>query len=99
MTQSYHFYFINSIILLLSRYFSKRPHVPGTARSKELADEIAKTWKEYNFDKVEMPKYNVLLPYVDPKISNKVQILDTGNKSVLEFSGKEKVIISFQILQ
>jgi hypothetical protein len=42
-----------------------------------------------------MPKYNVLLPYVDPKISNKVQILDTGNKSVLEFSGKEKVIISF----
>ena len=39
-----------------------------------------------------MPKYNVLLPYVDPKISNKIQVLDTGNKTVLEFSGKEEVI-------
>ena len=73
------------------RYFSERPHVPGTARSKELADEIAKTWKKYKFDEVEMPKYNVLLPYVEPNISNKVQILDTGNNIVLEFSGKEKV--------
>ena len=58
-----------------------------------MADEIAKIWQEYNFDKVEMPKYNVLLPYVDPKISNKVQILDTGNNTVFEFSGKEKVIV------
>ena len=75
------------------KYFSKRPHVPGTPRSKELADEIAKVWKEYQFDKVEMPKYNVLLPYVDPNISNKVQVLDTGNNTVLEFSGKEKVSV------
>ena len=80
--------------MFFKRYFSKRPHVPGTPRSKELADEIAKIWQEYNFDKVEMPKYNVLLPYVDPKISNKVQILDTGNNTVFEFSGKEKVIVS-----
>ena len=73
-------------------YFSRRPHIAGTARSKELADEIARTWREYNFDKVEMPKYNILLPYADPSISNKVQILDTGNNIVVEFSGKEKVI-------
>lgn len=80
------------------RYFSKRPHVPGTARSKELAEEIARTWKGYDFDKVEMPKYNVLLPYVNPNISNKVQILDTGNNTVLEFSGKEEVCFRFAVI-
>ena len=52
-----------------------------------------KTWKKYNFDKVEMPKYNVLMPYVNPKISNRVQILDSANNTLLEFSGKEKVFI------
>lgn len=88
----YYFY------VILKRYFSKRPHVPGTARSKELAEEIARTWKDYNFDKVEMPKYNVLLPYVNPNISNKVQILDTGNNTVLEFSGKEEVCFRFAVI-
>lgn len=84
--------------VILKRYFSKRPHVPGTARSKELAEEIARTWKGYDFDKVEMPKYNVLLPYVNPNISNKVQILDTGNNTVLEFSGKEEVCFRFAVI-
>lgn len=80
------------------RYFSKRPHVAGTARSKELADEIANRWKNYGFDKVEMPEYNVLIPYIDPKISNKVQVLDSGNNTVVEFSGKEKVFVSIPVL-
>ena len=68
-----------------------RPHDPGTARSKELALEIANTWKKYNFHKVEIPRYNVLLPVPDPNISNKVQILDVLNHTVLEFSGRKKV--------
>lgn len=40
-----------------------------------------------------MPKYNVLIPFIDPKISNKVQILDSRNNTAFEFSGKEKVIL------
>ena len=44
-----------------------------------------------------MPKYNVLIPYINPNISNRVQILDTRNKTVLEFSGKEKVLLILQI--
>ncbi|XP_028415064.1 glutamate carboxypeptidase 2-like isoform X1 [Dendronephthya gigantea] len=73
------------------KYFSSRPHVPGTPRTKELAVEIARLWREYKFDEVEMPKYNVLLPYVNPNISNKVQILDSGRKVLREFSGKEEL--------
>ena len=75
----------------LHRYFSKHPHVGGTKRSKDLADEIAKRWKEYGFDKVEMPKYNVYLPYVDPAVSNSVKILNENGSLVEEFTGKEKV--------
>ena len=64
----------------------------GTRRSKELADEIEKRWREYNFDKVEQPKYNVLLPYVDPDVSNSVQILNNTTRNVIfEFSGKKEV--------
>ena len=64
----------------------------GTARSKELADQIEKRWKEYKFDKVEQPKYNILLPYVDPDVSNSVQILNSTRNVTFEFSGKEKVL-------
>ena len=64
----------------------------GTRRSKELADEIEKRWREYNFDKVEQPKYNVLLPYVDPDVSNSVQILNNTTRNVtFEFSEKKEV--------
>jgi hypothetical protein len=73
------------------RYFSKRPHVGGTLRSEELADEIEKRWREYKFDKVEQLKYNILLPYVDPDISNSVQILNSSGDVTFEFSGREKV--------
>ena len=75
----------------LFRYFSLRPHVGGTPLSKELADEIEKRWLDYGFDKVEQPKYNVLLPYVSPNVSNKVQVLLENETVVWEFSGKEKV--------
>ena len=78
-------------ISFVHRYFSKRPHVEGTPRSKELADEIEKRWREYKFDKVEQPKYNILLPYIDPDVSNSVQILNSSGDVTYEFSGKEKV--------
>ena len=78
-------------IRFVHRYFSKRPHIGGTPRSKELADEIEKRWREYKFDKVEQPKYNILLPYIDPDISNSVQILNSSGDVTSEFSGKEKV--------
>ena len=60
-------------------------------RSKELADEIERRWREYGFDKVEQPKYNILLPYVSPNVSNKVQILMKNGKMDREFTGKEQV--------
>ncbi|XP_028397182.1 glutamate carboxypeptidase 2-like [Dendronephthya gigantea] len=73
------------------RYFSERPHVGGTSRSKELANEIDRRWREYGFDKVEQPEYDILLPYVQPNISNSVQILNSNGELTFEFSGKEKL--------
>ncbi|XP_028396940.1 glutamate carboxypeptidase 2-like [Dendronephthya gigantea] len=73
------------------RYFSERPHVAGTPRSKELADEIERRWREYKFDKVEQPEYDILLPYVQPNVSNSVQILNSTGNVTFEFSGKEKL--------
>ncbi|XP_028397034.1 N-acetylated-alpha-linked acidic dipeptidase 2-like [Dendronephthya gigantea] len=72
------------------RYFSKRPHIGGTPRSKELADDIERRWREYGFDKVEQPEYDILLPYVQPNISNSVQILNSTREVTFEFSGEEK---------
>ena len=43
------------------------------------------------FDKVEQPKYKILLPYIDPDVSNSVQILNSSGGVTREFSGKEKV--------
>ena len=85
-------------MLLTRRYFSKRPHVGGTERSKILADEIARRWRAYKFDKVELPEYNILLPYVDPNVSNSVQIRNSSDKVTFEFSGKEKVMCLFKTL-
>ncbi|XP_028397055.1 glutamate carboxypeptidase 2-like isoform X2 [Dendronephthya gigantea] len=73
------------------RYFAKRPHVGGTPRSKELANEIERRWREYKFDKVEQPEYDTLLPYVQPNVSNSVQILNSTGNVTFEFSGKEKL--------
>ena len=79
---------------MFHRYFSKHPHVGGTKRSKELADEIARRWKDdYKFDKVEQPEYNILLPYVHPNVSNSVQILNSERNVTFEFSGREKVFV------
>ena len=79
-------------IRFIHRYFSKRPHVGGTKRSKDLASEIARRWRDdYKFDKVEEPEYDILLPYVNPNVSNSVQILNSTGDVTFEFSGREKV--------
>ena len=59
-----------------------------------LADEIEKRWREYKFDHVEQPKYNILLPYVSPNVSNSVQILNSTGNVTFEFSGREKVTLA-----
>ena len=92
----HYYYFLrdynsNITIRFFPRYFSKRPHVGGTKRSKELADEIARRWNEYKFDNVEQPEYDILLPYVDPDVSNSVQILNSTRNVAFEFSGREEV--------
>ena len=87
---------------LNQRLFSFFPHVGIFQRiptwqerlvlKSWLMPEIEKRWKEHKFDKVEQPNYNVLLPYVDPDVSNSVQILNSARKVTFEFSGKQKIL-------
>ena len=44
-----------------SREYSKYPHPPGSARNAELAHQMARQWKEYGMDKIEVFKYKLLL--------------------------------------
>ena len=56
------------------RYFSEEPHLAGSKRNNVLAQHIAKTWKDYGFDQVEMAKYDVLMTSPRKDRKSKVEI-------------------------
>ena len=82
-----------NLFILISRYFSQSPHIAGTVRQKELADFLASKWKEYGFDRVEMPEYKVLLSYPEKDKPNIVSIVNNG-KVEYDIVGKIKVRLS-----
>jgi len=45
------------------KYFTKEPHLGGTAASLRQARHVAEEWKKFDFDRVELKKYDVLLSY------------------------------------
>ena len=63
---------------LCFRYFSKEPHLAGSKRNNDLAQVIAKKWKEHGFDQVEMAKYNVLMTSPRKDMKSKVEIYCHG---------------------
>ncbi|XP_031563735.1 N-acetylated-alpha-linked acidic dipeptidase 2-like [Actinia tenebrosa] len=73
------------------RYLTKRPHIAGSARQKELADELAKRWRSYGFDKVEMPEYKVLLSFPQKDKPNLVTLKQRNGSVVFQTSIKEKI--------
>ncbi|XP_001633754.2 N-acetylated-alpha-linked acidic dipeptidase 2 isoform X1 [Nematostella vectensis] len=72
------------------RYLSKKPHVAGSRRNNELATEIARRWREYGFDKVEMPKYDMLLSLPDEKNLSTAAVIDGKGKIKIGFQHEEK---------
>ena len=72
------------------RYFSRKPHIAGSRRQKETADELATRWQSYGFDKVEMPEYQVLLSFPQKARPNTVTMYQ-GNTVVHRIGGTEKV--------
>ena len=54
----------------------------GENRSQELAEYLAKEWRELGFDEVEMPKYKVLLSYPMEDKPNVISIVN-GNGTIV----------------
>lgn len=84
------------------RYFTSKPHVTGSERQGTLINHIATKWREYGFDDVEIPEYQVLLSLPQEDQPNTVEIINNG---VVEYRmiGKinvrqEPIIRSAQLL-
>ena len=72
------------------REFSKQPHIAGSLRQRELADELATNWTAFGFDKVEKPQYQVLLSFPQPNKPNRVAIVE-NSRVIYDITGKIKV--------
>ena len=79
-----------SKVCLCLRYFSKEPHLAGSKRNNDLAQDIAKKWKEYGFDQVEMARYDVLMTSPRKDMKSKVEIYCRG-QVVFTSQSHEKV--------
>lgn len=81
-----------TIFLLFCRFFSEKPHVAGSPRQKELADELEKRWKDYGFDKVEKPEYKALLSFPDTENPTRITIKYKNGTIIRQIKGEEQVI-------
>ena len=67
---------------LISREFSRVPHLAASPRDVEMAGIIERRWKQYGFQ-VELPTYEVLLSFPKKNARNKVRILN-GTRHIYE---------------
>lgn len=79
------------LLFVLHRYFSKEPHLAGSKRNNDLAHHIATKWREYGFDEVTMPKYDVLMS--SPKKDRKSHVeIHRNGRVIFKSQSHEKVI-------
>ncbi|XP_048578299.1 glutamate carboxypeptidase 2 isoform X2 [Nematostella vectensis] len=74
------------------RYFSSRPHIAGSPRQLELANDLARRWREAGFDRVEMPQYQVLLSFPQKDKPNLVTLLHSNGSIAYQTSAEEQVV-------
>ena len=63
------------------RIFTEQPHMAGTARNYELAQHVAKQWKEYGLEDVELIEHPVYLPW---PIRYEATLVDANEKLSLK---------------
>ena len=63
-------------IVYFFRTLTAKPHVAGTPGNRDLAELIYKQWKGYNFDKVELLNYTVLVSYPNSTARNALKLMD-----------------------
>ena len=78
-------------MLLACRFYSKEPHLAGGDRQRQLAFKLAETWRGYEFDEVEIPKYKVLLSYPEENNPNTISVVSENGTSVKNFTEQLKV--------
>ena len=61
------------------RNLTERPHIAGKEQNRDVANMIYTTHLQYNFDRVEMRNYSVLLSYVNRSNYNVLQIRSNGD--------------------
>lgn len=64
--------------MLRFRLFTSEPHIAGSERQDTLINHIATKYREYGFDKVEIPEYQVLLSMPQEDEPNAVEVLNNG---------------------
>jgi len=70
---------------------SEKPHVAGSARQKELADELARRWNDYGFDHVEQPEYKALLSFPNTTHPTRIAIKYKNGTIIHQIKGEEQV--------
>ena len=60
------------------RFITSEPHMAGSKRQQDLAENLAERWRMYGFDVVEMPEYKVHLSLPQEDKPNKVEVITNG---------------------
>ncbi|XP_068727027.1 putative N-acetylated-alpha-linked acidic dipeptidase [Montipora capricornis] len=71
-------------------YFSEKPHIAGSPRQKELANELERRWKEYGFDHVEQPEYKALLSFPNTTHPTRITIKYKNGTIIHQIKGEEQ---------
>ncbi|XP_078401883.1 N-acetylated-alpha-linked acidic dipeptidase 2 [Cetorhinus maximus] len=73
------------------RNWTRFPHLAGTERNLQLAQQIQKQWKNWGLDSVELVHYDVLLSYPNKSNPNYISIIDENGYPIFNTSFFEKL--------
>ncbi|XP_055494784.1 glutamate carboxypeptidase 2-like [Leucoraja erinacea] len=68
------------------RNWTRFPHLAGTVKNLQLAQEIQTQWKNWGLDSVELAEYDVLLSYPNKSNPNYISITNENGYSVNQIS-------------
>ena len=61
------------------RYLTVDPHIAGSDRNDELADDLVTQWNSYGFDNVNIYNYTVLLTFPNKSSLNVLNIVSSND--------------------
>ena len=72
----------------LHRYLTVYPHIAGSDRNDELANNLVTQWNSYGFDSVNMYNYTVLLTFPNKSSLNILNIMSSNDFDHVLFEAK-----------